>query len=169
MLNVYGWKTEEEARKHVKVYTDRYEEMLDDDSIDAVIIALPLHLHDVVAIKAMRKGKHVLTEKLMGHSVAQCKEMARVAEATDMLLTTGHQRHYNVLYENAVDTLRRGILGDVHYIRRSGTEGIFREKIAGNLRSLANCFPKKNIKMPFEQAGKLAPPKNSTFGILTNY
>jgi predicted dehydrogenase len=65
----------------------------------------------------MRLGKHVITEKLMGHSVHECKEMARVARQTGVYLATGHQRHYNILYENAKDQIKRGVLGDLHYIR----------------------------------------------------
>ncbi len=123
LMEKYGWKTEEEARKAVKVYEDRYEDLLADKDIEAVIIALPLHLHDVAAIKAMRAGKHVLTEKLMGHSVHQCKEMARVSAETGKLLATGHQRHYSILYDNAVDTIKRGLLGDIHHIRAQWHRG----------------------------------------------
>jgi predicted dehydrogenase len=123
LMDVYGWKTEDEARKHVKVYTDSYEELLDDPDVEAVIIALPLWLHDVAAIQAMRKGKPVLTEKLMGHSARQCKEMARVAAETGLILATGHQRHYSILYANAVDQIRRGLLGDIHMIRAQWHRG----------------------------------------------
>ncbi|OHB75372.1 MAG: dehydrogenase, partial [Planctomycetes bacterium RBG_16_64_10] len=123
LMAKYGWQTEDEARQHVKVYADQYEQLLDDPNVEGVIIALPLHLHDEAAIKAMRKGKHVLTEKLMAHSVHQCKEMARVAAQTNRLLATGHQRHYNILYDNAVHTIRRGLLGDVHYIRAQWHRG----------------------------------------------
>ena len=114
--DVYGW-TDQQARDHVKVYKDDYAELLDDPNVEGVIIALPLWLHHEAAIKAMRKGKHVLTEKLMGKTVAQCKEMGRVAAAEDMLLATGHQRHYSILYANAVDQIQRGLLGDLHHIR----------------------------------------------------
>ncbi|MCO6046331.1 Gfo/Idh/MocA family oxidoreductase [Aeoliella sp. ICT_H6.2] len=121
LVNVYGkakgWKTEEDAREEVKVYTNGYDELLADDDIEAVIIALPLWLHAPCAIDAMKSGKHVLTEKLMAHSVGECKEMARVAEAEGVLLSTGHQRHYSVLYANAVDTIKQGIIGDIHHIR----------------------------------------------------
>jgi predicted dehydrogenase len=65
----------------------------------------------------MQAGKHVLTEKLMAHNVAQCKVMARVAEQTGLCLATGHQRHYSVLYDNAVNLLRWGVLGQIHHIR----------------------------------------------------
>ena len=123
LMKKYGWKTEDEARKKVAVYVDRYEDLLDNPDVEAVIIALPLHLHDTAAIKAMRKDKHVLTEKLMAHSVHQCKEMARVAQQTKMLLATGHQRHYSVLYDNALDIIKQGILGDLHFIRAQWHRG----------------------------------------------
>ena len=119
----YGWKDETEARQHVKVYEDEYEDLLADENVEAVIIALPLWLHDVAAIKAMKAGKHVLTEKLMAQTVGKCKEMARVAAAEDKILATGHQRHYSVLYANAVDTIKRGLIGDIHSIRAQWHRG----------------------------------------------
>ena len=122
-MKKYGWKSEDEARKHVKVYDQDYHDLLDDQDVEAVIIALPLHLHAPVAIEAMQAGKHVLTEKLMGHSVHECKEMARVAKQTNKLLATGHQRHYSILYDNAVDTIRRGLIGDIHHIRAQWHRG----------------------------------------------
>src|SRR5262249_9423892 len=119
LMSKYGWKSEDEARRNVKVYSDYNELIADKDQlgIDAVIIALPLHLHAPAAIKAMQSGLHVLPEKLMGHSVANCKEMGRVSQNTGKLLATGHQRHYSVLYDNAVDTIRRGLIGEIHHIR----------------------------------------------------
>jgi predicted dehydrogenase len=123
LMEVYGWSTEDEARKNVKVYEESYEELIKDPDVEAVIIALPLWLHDTAAIKAMRAGKHVLTEKLMAKTVARCKEMSRVAEETGLILATGHQRHYSVLYDNAVDQIKRGLLGDLHHIRAQWHRG----------------------------------------------
>jgi predicted dehydrogenase len=121
--SVYGWKNEDEGRKHVTVYNDAYEDLIKDDKVEAVIIALPLWLHDTAAIKAMRAGKHVLTEKLMAQTVGRCKEMARVSADTKKILATGHQRHYSILYANAVDQIRRGLLGDLHHIRAQWHRG----------------------------------------------
>ena len=90
LIDKYGWKTETEARRNVKVYDKDYHELINDPDVEAVIIALPLHLHAKVSIECMRAGKHVLTEKLMAHNVAQCKVMARVAEQTGLCLSTGH-------------------------------------------------------------------------------
>ncbi|MEM8865858.1 MAG: Gfo/Idh/MocA family oxidoreductase, partial [Planctomycetota bacterium] len=119
---VYGYADRDAAEKDISVYTD-YTELLARDDIEAVIIALPLWLHAEAAIKAMRAGKHVLTEKLMAWNVAECKEMARVADQTGLKLATGHQRHYSVLYDNAVDTIRRGVIGDIHHIRAQWHRG----------------------------------------------
>ena len=119
LMSIYGWKTEAEARRHVKVYGP-YQELLENarqDGIEAIIIATPLHLHAPIAIAAMKQGLHVITEKLMAQTVAQCKEMTRVADAQRLYLAIGHQRHYNIKYWQAKDWIQRGMLGDVHSIR----------------------------------------------------
>ena len=123
LMSKYGWKTEDEARKHVKVYGDYRDLLKGEKDLDAVIIALPLHLHAPAAIAAMKLGRHVLTEKLMAHSVHECKEMARVAKEAGVHLATGHQRHYSILYDNAVKMIGSGLLGNLHYIRAQWHRG----------------------------------------------
>ena len=123
LMKKYKWSTEDAARGHVKVYGG-YEDLLADKDVEAVIIALPLHLHAEASIKAMRAGKHVLTEKLMGHSIHECKEMGRVAKEAGKILATGHQRHYSILYDNAVHTIGKArLLGELHSIRAQWHRG----------------------------------------------
>ncbi len=122
LMEVYGWKTHDEASSHVKVFED-YRDLLKEPDVEAVIIALPLHLHASAAIAAMQAGKHVLTEKLMGHNVAQCKLMGRVSHEKDVLLSTGHQRHYSILYDDAKTILRAGLIGQIHHIRAQWHRG----------------------------------------------
>jgi predicted dehydrogenase len=126
LMAKYDWKSEDEARKHVNVYDEAnggYPGLLDDPRIEGVIIALPLHLHARAAVDAMRKGKHVLTEKLMAHNVAQCKVMGRMSHEKGLHLATGHQRHYSILYDNAVNLIRWGVLGQIHHIRAQWHRG----------------------------------------------
>jgi len=123
LMSVYGWKSEDEAKKHVSVYQDDYHDLFNDPAVEAVIIALPLFLHHPVALEAMAAGKHVLTEKLMAHNIAQCKEMSRAAEHTGKYLAVGHQRHYSVLYDNAVNLIRWNMLGELQYIRAQWHRG----------------------------------------------
>ncbi len=125
LMKKYGWKTEAEARQYVSVYQD-YRDLLKDAEklgIEGVIIGLPLHLHAPAAILAMRAGCHVLTEKLMGHSVAKCKEMIRVSHECHKHLAIGHQRHYNILYDHAVSLINSSAIGDLHYIRAQWHRG----------------------------------------------
>ncbi len=125
LMKKYGWKTEEQARQFVQVYND-YNDLIKDAEklgLEGVIIGLPLHLHAPAAIKAMRAGCHVLTEKLMGHSVAKCKEMIRVSHECKKHLAIGHQRHYNVLYDHATALINSTALGDLHYIRAQWHRG----------------------------------------------
>lgn len=160
---VVGYKDEAEARRNVKVYNAENGGImacLDDPDIEAVIIALPLWLHAPVAAQAMERGLHVLTEKLMAHNVAQCKVMSRMADqlkdpdGNPLHLATGHQRHYNVKYDNAINLIRWGLLGQLHHIRAQwhrgnlpggdswkmpipgGDKGF--DKIAGDIRNRQN-------------------------------
>jgi predicted dehydrogenase len=109
---IYG----KDAEKDIKVY-DNYKELLENKDVEAVVIALPLHLHAQVAMDALRAGKHVLCEKLMAWNVPQCKDMIKASDETDRILTIGHQRHYSLLYAHGVELINSGELGDVRHIR----------------------------------------------------
>jgi predicted dehydrogenase len=100
----------------IKVYDDHHE-LLQNPDIEAVVIAVPLNQHAQIAIDALEAGKHVLTEKLMAHSVAECKQMIAKAREKHLLLAVGHQRHYSVLYDNANHLIREGLLGTIKFIR----------------------------------------------------
>jgi predicted dehydrogenase len=105
------------ARKDIAVFTN-YKQMLEEcKDIEAVVIALPLHLHAQVTIDCLNAGKHVLCEKLMAWNVAQCKDMIKAAEANDRILSIGHQRHYSLLYAQCVEVMRSGEIGEVRHIR----------------------------------------------------
>lgn len=160
LMQKYGWSAEDEAKKNVKVYGP-YQELLEDPAVEAVIIALPLHLHAQVAIEAMRRGKHVLTEKLMGHSVHECKEMARVAKQTDKLLATGHQRHYSVLYDNAKHMIQRGLLGELHFVRAQWHRG----NLPGN-DSWSQALPAELKAKLAKIEGQLAKAKGRDIDVL---
>lgn len=109
---VYGTETAKKIQTYGKIG-----DVLERKDIQAVVIALPLHLHAPIAIQAMKAGKHVLCEKLMAWNIAQCKEMIKVAEETNRVLAIGHQRHYSLLYAYAQELIRAGELGQINFIR----------------------------------------------------
>ncbi|MBQ4285949.1 MAG: Gfo/Idh/MocA family oxidoreductase [Bacteroidales bacterium] len=68
-----------------KVYTD-IERMCDDPQIDAIYIGTPNHTHADIAIRCMRKGKHVLCEKPLASNAREAEKMVKVARENGVIL-----------------------------------------------------------------------------------
>ena len=82
------------AREHGGNAHTHWQAVLDDPSVDAVVIATPHHLHAGMAIAAAQAGKHILLEKPMAPTVAECDAInAAVAEARVHLMV-GHVLHF---------------------------------------------------------------------------
>lgn len=114
-------KLGKQSASTIKVFSD-YKELLknkDELGLEAVVIAVPLKMHAEIGIDCLNAGLHVLTEKLMAHSVKACKEMIHAARKNDRLIAVGHQRHYSILYEHCNDILRKGLMGTIKHIRAS--------------------------------------------------
>lgn len=116
-LRAHGGYSSQEIEAFEQRMYPNVEAMLADPEVEVVVIALPLWLHAPVAIMAMRAGKHVFCEKLMAHSIGECKAMCRVARETNKMLAIGHQRHYSALYDNANYLVENGHLGEIRHIR----------------------------------------------------
>jgi phthalate 4,5-cis-dihydrodiol dehydrogenase len=93
-----------------KPYGD-WRAMLDDKSVDAVAITAPHHLHCELAIAALQAGKHVLLEKPMALSVAECSRIIASAEASRGKLMIGQIMHFMWPCLVAREILDRGDLG----------------------------------------------------------
>ncbi len=78
----YGSRTPSGSYKGCHAWRD-FREMLDRETdLDAVYVATPDHWHAPISIAAMRKGKHVLCQKPMAHSLGEARRMAQVARQT---------------------------------------------------------------------------------------
>jgi len=97
---------------------DDFEEMLEREDLEAVIIATPLWTHADIAVGCMNAGKHVLSEKMMAKSEADCLRMIEAARRNKKILEIGYQRYYNPMYQAAYNNIiKQGALGDVYYAR----------------------------------------------------
>jgi predicted dehydrogenase len=107
--------------------TDSWQSVLDDEDITAVVVALPVPLHHRFALEALEAGKHVLVEKPLARSVAECDELIRTAEERDRVLMVGHTFEFNAAVRLIGDYLRTGELGDPYYVSMRRTNlGIVR-------------------------------------------
>src|SRR3954452_4708888 len=64
----------------VSVHSSDFRELVRDERIDAVIVATPPHLHHSMTIAALEAEKHVLCENLMARTLAEAKDMQRIAD-----------------------------------------------------------------------------------------
>ncbi|MBM3765999.1 MAG: Gfo/Idh/MocA family oxidoreductase [Acidobacteria bacterium] len=96
-----------------KTYMD-YRYMLDDKSIDAVLIATPQHLHREHFVASVEGGKHIYQEKTMAFSVDHAKAM-RAAYDKNRKLTVaiGHQHVSSGMVEDARAWLKEGGMGKI--------------------------------------------------------
>ncbi len=98
-------------------YAD-WNQMLQKENIEAVIMAPPLGFHDAITVGCLDAGKHVLCEKMMAHDIASCERMRKAAERNRKVLEIGYQRTYNAMYQAAYDGLvKSGALGDIYHVR----------------------------------------------------
>lgn len=108
-------------------YTD-YKRMISEADIDAVVICVPNFLHHVVAIDAMRAGKHVLCEKPMAVDLAAAEQMAAVAKETGLVLSVGMVNRFRPEVQALKQRVVKGELGNLYFgktiwLRRKGIPG----------------------------------------------
>ena len=92
-----------------------YRRMLDElsDSIDAVVVSTPDHMHGAISIDALRRGKHVYCQKPIAHNLRECRKMTELAEERGLVTQMGTQIHAHEAYRTAVASVRAGAIGKV--------------------------------------------------------
>jgi len=91
--------------------TERFEDLLEDDSLDAVVIATPVPTHAELARQALRAGKHVFVEKPIALTAADAEELVATAEELDLALMPGHLLLYHPGLQKLREIVESGDLG----------------------------------------------------------
>jgi predicted dehydrogenase len=94
-----------------------YREVLDDKSIDAVIIATPDHWHVRIAVAALTAGKDVYLEKPVTHTLEEGEVLQKSVRSSRQILQCGMQQRSWTHFRNAVDLIQGGTLGQVTQVR----------------------------------------------------
>ncbi len=112
-------------------YSD-YQTLLDDPDVDVVYIALPNHLHREWTIRAAEAGKHVLCEKPLAISAAECDEMIAACQQANVLLMEAvmYRFHPRMLHLKQMLVARE--LGDIRFLH---TAFSFNFDAPGNYRA----------------------------------
>lgn len=109
---------------------DKYEALLRSGTIDAVYITLPNHMHKDFSVRASKRGIHVLCEKPMADTVAECEEMIRAAEECKTKLMIAYRLHFEPANLKAIEVVQAGTLGEPRIF-----SSVFSQQVAeGNVR-----------------------------------
>lgn len=96
--------------------TNNSEDIINDDDIDAIVIATPVNTHFDLVMKGLESGKHVLVEKPMATSVSEVEQIESLANKQKLVAMVGH----TFLYNNAVRYIKKlidnGDVGEIRYI-----------------------------------------------------
>ena len=85
--------------------------LVEDPSVEAVYVATPVHLHAEQTVAAAEAGKHVLCEKPMALTVAECERMNAAAEANGVRLGVAYYRRFYPAVERVKQILELGEIG----------------------------------------------------------
>lgn len=95
-----------------KGFTD-YHDLLADPAVDIVVIATPHHQHTLIAEEAARAGKHILLEKPMAPSLAECDRILSAVRSSGVMCMVGHVNRFAQPYRVAKQLIDSGEMGQV--------------------------------------------------------
>jgi len=129
VTDVYLPLAEARAREHQieNVYATT-EELLADDSIEAVIIAVSNEWHAPIAVQALQAGKHVMLEKPMAINLESAKQIVEAERKSGKVLMIPHQLRWESLSMQVKQQVEKGALGHIYHakagwVRRKGIPG----------------------------------------------
>jgi predicted dehydrogenase len=96
--------------------TQRPEELLEDESLDAVAIATPVPTHAELAVRVLEAGKHCFVEKPLAQSVAGAEQVVEAARGSGRTLMVGHLLEYHPGVRKLKQLADTGELGEIRYI-----------------------------------------------------
>ncbi len=103
------------ASTGAKAHKD-YRRLLEDKSIDAVVVATPDHWHAQMVIDAVHAGKDVYVEKPLCHTIEEGYRMVDAVRATRRIVQVGTQRRSSPIFLEAKTVIDSGVLGDVRLV-----------------------------------------------------
>lgn len=96
----------------ILTFTD-WRELIALDDLDAVIVSLTNDQHFTAATEALRAGKHVLCEKPLGLTIAECDGIIAASTTSGKVLQVGHEMRFQRLYGQMKEMIDHGEIGDL--------------------------------------------------------
>jgi predicted dehydrogenase len=97
-------------------FTTRYDDLLGDDTLDAIVIATPVPTHAALAKRALLAGKHTFVEKPLAVSAADARELADLGDARGLVVMVDHLLVYHPGLQRVKQIIDSGELGQIYYL-----------------------------------------------------
>jgi predicted dehydrogenase len=108
------------AARHGAAVAADWRALLERDDVDAVIVSTPPVVHEEQCVAALRAGRHVLCEKPLARTPAECRAIVDAAETAGRFLATGFNYRFYPSYRRARALLDAGTIGELSHIRAYG-------------------------------------------------
>jgi predicted dehydrogenase len=96
--------------------TAEFDDLLNDDALEAVVIATPVPTHAELATRVLAAGKHCFVEKPLARTEEEAEAVVSAARSADRVLMVGHLLEYHPGVQRLADIVRTGELGELRYI-----------------------------------------------------
>ena len=120
------------------VFSTDMADIIDNDKIDAIVIATPVHTHFSIAMQCLKAGKHVLVEKPMAMSVKEIDQIEVLSKKHNLIAMVGHTFLYNSAVQYIKKIIQEGEIGDIRYIYSQRTN---LGRIRNDIDALWNLAP----------------------------
>lgn len=94
-----------------------FRKALEDNDVDALVIATPDHWHAPMTIEALKAGKHVYLEKPCSHNPAEGEMLVKAQKKYGKLVQMGNQRRSMAVAQRMVEEIKEGIIGNVYFAK----------------------------------------------------
>ena len=101
---------------NAKVYQD-YRALLDDPTVDAVLVTTPLDRHYQMAMDVLDAGKHLFCEKALCYTIPECYEVYQKFKSGNRVFFIGQQRLFDPRYIKVMSMVHDGVFGEINAIR----------------------------------------------------
>src|ERR1700733_10578717 len=98
-----------------KGYHD-YRELLSREDIDAVMIAVPDHWHEIVATEAARRKKDIYAEKPLAHTIAEQQSIVRAVQQNGIIWQMGSWQRSVPMFHKAAEIVRNGLIATLTHV-----------------------------------------------------
>jgi len=98
------------------LYKD-FRKLLEDKTIDAVIIGTPDHWHCLTTVYACQAGKDVYVEKPLANCIAECNAMVKATRKYNRVVQVGQQQRSSPYFKNVIDLIRSGKIGKLRKVQ----------------------------------------------------